>query len=246
MSTIPNTLSPTIYALPTPEVIAPVYATVVTNPQGHVISTERVYANTQPATSTHFPLYDTNLTNPLTSANTMANYICVNFDGNTHRVLWSFVPTVLPDEFCNSMFAFGNDTKITFPNLPNVLSIFVDHAKWCAILHLYTKTINTIHQKNKQRVQITAVLTIAFCVLSLFIHPLLILLVLTCAFISPCFVWSTIIRPEMNEFLKGSNEVLSSTPVIMTFCDRGNHYLDTSEYTDYSFLFIEKTPFYTF
>ena len=241
MSTIPNTLSPTIYALPTPEVVAPIYATVTTTPQGKVVSTERIYANTQPTTSNGFPFYDTNLTNPLTSANTMLNYLCVTIDDNTHRVLWNFTPSVLPDEFCNSIFGFGDDKKITFPNLPNGLSRYIDHAKWCTILHLYTNTINTIQHENQRRVKMTILVTILLYVLSLIIYPFAIILVTICALISPCFVWSTIIRPKMYLFLKGCNDILSSTSVIMTFCDKGNHYLDTPENTDYTFLFIERT-----
>ena len=237
MTSVPKTLSPTIYSLPSTEVVAPIYTTVVTTPQGGIISTERVYANT------HFPFDDTNLTNPLTSANTMANYICVKIDDKTHRVIWSFVPNVLPDEFCNSVFAFGSDTKVTFPNLPNVVSRVIDHAKWCTILHLYTNTIRNIEQKNQRRVQITVALTILMSIITLIVYPLSIIIVLICAIISPCFVWSTIIRPEMDLFLKGSNEVLSDTPVMLSFCERANHYLDTSDYTDYSFLFIERNPF---
>ena len=96
-------------------------------------------------------------------------------------------------------------------------------------VHLYTNTIRNIEQKNQRRVQITVASTILLSIISLIVYPLSIIIVLLCAIISPCFVWSTIIRPEMDLFLKGSTGFYL-TPVMLSFCEKSKSYLDTSDY----------------
>jgi len=241
---MPTTLSPTIYALPSPHIAVPICATVTTTPQGETTLTRTYVNNHHPDPSIQSPFYNENtLTNPLTSAETMLHYICVNINDEKHRVLWSFVSNVLPDECCDTIFAFNPDVKVTFPALPNVLNKVIDNSKWHKIFIMYNDTIMSIRKKNQDRVKITAVATFIAVIVGFIIHPLLVILPILCSFISPCIAWSTIIQPEMETFLKKCNDdVLKNTNVTIVFCARGNNYLNTSDHTDYSFLLIESTP----